>query len=162
MDNSVGGFARTIVFITRRHLASFLVCVVFLTGLTAACSREVAVEPSQGVFPLRAVRTERGESIPVPASVPGYGKDAVRILGGGFELGPDHSWRERWERVLVYDGIEGERRVFESGGKYRVTKVSAVGLILDLYPNQVIPANISPTAVLRGDTLFHSAFIFVR
>ena len=86
--------------------------------------------------------------------------DTARYLAGAFELGADGSWRERYEVVYIAAGVESERRVFESGGRYRVAEDRPGSIVLDLYPGQVLTANLAPTAVLRGDTLYHSAFVY--
>jgi len=147
----------------RHRGASRLFAITVASIIVAAsCSGNTAVAPPTGVFPLRAIQRDQHVTVDVPASISTYGDDTVRYLAGDFELGPAHSWRERWERVLVSGGIEHERRVFESAGTYRISQTLSGLLILDLYPDMVIPANVSPTAILRGDTLSHSAFIFIR
>lgn len=126
------------------------------------CGSDSAVAPPTGAFPWRAVRVDRGIIVGVPASVATYPGDTTRYVSGGFELGPGSQWRERWERVLVSGVVESQPRVFETQGIYRITEMSAGTVVMDLYPGQIIPAHLSPTAVLRGDTLSHGPFIFVR
>lgn len=133
-----------------------------VTVVLGGCGGDTAIAPPTGVFPLRAVRIDGPAIVAVPASVARYAGDTIRYVGGGFELGPGNQWRQRWERVLVYGGVEGEPRVFETRGVYQISEVSRGTLVLDLYPGQITPAVVSPTAVLHGDTLSHGPFIFVR
>ncbi len=130
--------------------------------LSSSCSPEAAVAPMAGAFPLRAIHVNGTLTVTVPASVATYGTDTVRYASGSFEIGPENEWREQWQRVTVSGGVESQPQVFESHGVYRITKGPAGATLLDLYPGQIIPANIMPTAVLRSDTLSHGAFIFVR
>lgn len=133
-----------------------------LVAALVACAAERLSGPAPAAYALRALSNSSGSAIPVPAAL-AYGTgDTMRYLGGAFELHADGTWRERWERALVNGGAEWERRVFESNGRYRVVERRSGAWVLDLYPGQAVPAVVSPIAVLRGDTLSHSLFIYAR
>jgi hypothetical protein len=144
-----------------RGLALAVLAAV-MPGCTDA-SVALAPEASTDIYPLRAVLADDSSPVQVPASIPSVGgADTLRYLDGEFELSPDGRWRERWQRAVISAGVERERRTFESGGWYRVVEAGAGRWVLDLYPGQRIPAVLAPTAVLRGDTLHHSGFVYAR
>lgn len=138
------------------------VCVGLVLAL-ADCHSDGPLAPPAGEFVLRSVRWGvDGESV-VPGTFSGVGAgDSVRVVAGEFVLLPDNRWESYWDRVLVTNGVETERRTLGAAGSYRVVSRTATQTVLDLYPGEIVPASLTPTAILRGDSLFHSAFVYSR
>lgn len=135
------------------------ICVALVSG----CSPDTLLAPLSGTYPLRVFRTGAHGRIAVPGTYPSIGEgDSVRVVSGSFELLPNQGWRSSWESVLVTDGVETERRTFGAAGTYNIISRSDTVTVLDLYPGQVVIAVIATTAVIRGDTLYHSAFLYAR
>lgn len=139
---------------------------IFLTicaALLSGCNADTLLAPLSGAYSLRVVHTGVDGRVTVPGTYPSVGDgDSVRIVAGSFELLPSQGWRSKWERVLVTDGVESERRTFDAAGTYRITSSTDSMTVLDLYPGQVVVAVITTTAVIRGDTLHHGAFLYAR
>lgn len=162
MSTKSTAFSRAPVRAGRGGFGRLLALAIWGNVLLTGCSLDSVIAPPVGAFPLRAVRVDQGPAVNVPASIPSHANDTVRYVAGSFELRPGRRWRERWERTLVSGDIEQAPQASESSGTYRITERSAGQLTLDLYPGMVMPAVYSPIATVRGDTLFHSAFIYVR
>lgn len=132
-------------------------------ALLSGCGADAPLAPSPATYTLRVFLTGVDSRITVPGTYPSHGdEDSVRVVGGSFELLPNQGWRSTWERVVVADGRDSERRTFDASGTYGIVSRTATMTVLDLYSGQVIPDVLSPTAVIKGDTLYHSAFLYAR
>jgi len=119
--------------------------------------------PTEGPFLLRAVRvgaeTER-RIIPTDITYtdPNYTR---RYSGGVFMLEPGRQWRAITRTELLIDGVLVDERAYDEGGRYEIIERRADGYVLDLYPDDVFIYE-RPVAVIRGDSLFAGAYVYVR
>jgi hypothetical protein len=136
--------------------------VAFLFAI-GACQSEAILVPASRELRLREVVCGVHDAVLVPGTCPSIASgDSIRYVAGLFILAPGRRWESHWERVLVTNGIDGERRTFSISGRYRIVSHTEKQVVLDLYPGQIIPLHMDPTVIIRRDTLYHSAFRYSR
>lgn len=74
---------------------------------------------------------------------------------------PDRTWHVRLEEELVFGGSPPRPRVLELGGRYAARREGRQ-LVLDLYPGQPVLFDLATVAIVSGDSVFYSAFVFAR
>jgi hypothetical protein len=154
---SMAGSFTTGVTMTRRLVAAL--CLVIIGSV--ACDEDRITGAVAHHYTLAAVMNTAGDPVAVPAAIPHpYSDDTLRVLTGAFTLGPGHSWR--WQRTaeLIYPDSRKPQEL-EASGSYAARREGGA-IVLDLYPGQVIPANLTTIAVIRHDSLFYGAEIFAR